>query len=196
MRPVLCVLAAGVFFLAPEFANALVRIDIDLSQQRMHVESSSGESYDWAISSGRPGHLTPNGTFHPVALYKMVHSAKYDNAPMPHSIFFLSQYAIHGTNAVGHLGRPASHGCVRLAPGNAATLYSMVQSEGASIRIHGDIGQYGTQVARRHHRETDTALGYAPVRRARTLREWARDPVQGYSRDPLDYVPRDIFQDY
>jgi single-stranded-DNA-specific exonuclease len=38
----------------------------------------------------------------------MVHSAKYGNAPMPHSIFFYGQYAIHGTNAVGALGSPAS----------------------------------------------------------------------------------------
>ena len=60
---------------------------------------------------------TPRGIFRPQALYTMVHSAKYGNAPMPHSIFFHGQYAIHGTTAVGTLGRPASHGCVRLSPG-------------------------------------------------------------------------------
>ncbi len=71
------------------------------------------------------------------ALYMMVHSAKYGNAPMPHSIFFYEQYAIHGTNAVGSLGRTASHGCIRLLPGNAAVLFAMVQSQGARIRIVG-----------------------------------------------------------
>jgi hypothetical protein len=170
-------LACGAAFLAPAFANALVRVDIDLSTQSMHVTSSSGESYDWPISSGRAGHLTPTGSYRPVALYRMVHSAKYDNAPMPHSIFFRSQYAIHGTTAVGSLGRPASHGCIRLAPGNAAALYSLVQAEGAVIRIRG-MTPGAEMVARRnaHARRSDVALGYAPVRRVRTLREWARDP--------------------
>jgi len=77
MRQILRVLlAAGAVFLAPEIANALVRIDIDLSSQRMHVASGSGETYDWPISSGRPGHLTPRGFFRPIALYPMVHSLK------------------------------------------------------------------------------------------------------------------------
>jgi hypothetical protein len=197
MRRVLwLVAAAGVVFFAPEIASALVRVDIDLSNQQMHVSSDTGETYDWPISSGRPGHLTPRGVFRPIALYPMVHSAKYDNAPMPHSIFFLSQYAIHGTNAVGRLGRPASHGCVRLAPANAAMLYAMVQSEGATIRIHGDSGQYGTKVARRRHRDPEAMLGYAPVHRTRTLKEWARDPFQNGPSDPFQYVPRDLLQDY
>jgi len=169
-------LAAAAAFFIPEIASALVRIDIDLSSQTMHVASSAGESYDWPISSGRNGHLTPRGSFRPIALYPMVHSAKYDNAPMPHSIFFLSQYAIHGTNAVGHLGHPVSHGCIRLAPGHAAALYEMVQAEGASIRITGDAPVGRIQVAERRHRHVATALGYAPWRRAPTLREWARNP--------------------
>jgi len=169
-------LALAAAFFAPEMAKAFVRIDIDLSSQTMHVASGSGESYDWPISSGRAGHLTPRGAFRPIALYPMVHSAKYDNAPMPHSIFFLSQYAIHGTNAVGSLGRPASHGCIRLAPANAATLYAMVKAEGASIRIIGDAPVSHVRVAERRHRRAATALGYAPLRRTPTLREWERDP--------------------
>src|SRR5579884_508011 len=121
MRRVLSLLAlAGAAFLSPAGAGAVVRIDIDLSAQRMHVAADSGEDYDWPISSGRKGHLTPDGDFRPIALYPMAHSLKYDNAPMPHAIFFLPDYAIHGTEAVGSLGHPASHGCVRLARGNAA----------------------------------------------------------------------------
>ena len=103
----------------------------------MRVHSSNGESYVWPISSGRAGHRTPRGVFHPQRLYTMVHSAKYDNAPMPHSIFFYGQYAIHGTNAVGALGSPASHGCIRLSPAHAAALFAMVQAQGAQIRIEG-----------------------------------------------------------
>jgi hypothetical protein len=171
-------LAFGAVFLAPQVANALVRIDIDLSTQTMHVVSGSGASYDWPVSTGRAGHLTPRGSFRPIALYPMVHSAKYNNAPMPHSIFFLSQYAIHGTTAVGMLGHQASHGCVRLSPANAATLYSMVQSEGAAIQITGVAPDSGFAVASHHsRRHASTALAYAPAHRARTLREWAKDPV-------------------
>src|SRR5262249_23007853 len=126
------------------------------------------------------GHLTPTGWYRPIALFPMVHSAKYDNAPMPHSIFFRSQYAIHGTTAVGNLGRPASHGCIRLAPANAATLYAMVKAEGASIRISGQIPSSGVNIARRERARAPSMLGYAPWPQPRTLKEWARDPFDPF----------------
>jgi lipoprotein-anchoring transpeptidase ErfK/SrfK len=166
-------LALGVVFAAQSNAFAYVRIDIDLGSQTMHVRSDSGESYVWPISSGRHGYATPRGVFHPRALYTMVHSAKYGNAPMPHSIFFYGQYAIHGTYTVGSLGHPASHGCIRLSPGNAATLFAMVQEQGAQIRI---MGGAESEIARSHHR-SESALAYAPIRHSRTLKEWARDPL-------------------
>ena len=138
MRSILKFLVAlGFIVAAHSHAFAFVQVDVDLSSQTMHVRSESGAAYDWPISSGRSGHLTPRGVFRPRALYTMVHSAKYGNAPMPHSIFFYGQYAIHGTTAVGNLGSPASHGCIRLSPANAATLFAMVQSQGAQIRIVG-----------------------------------------------------------
>jgi len=107
-------------------------------------------------------------------MYVMVHSAKYDNAPMPHSIFFHGQYAIHGTNAVRNLGRPASHGCIRLSPAHAATLFAMVRRQGAEIRI---VGSPFSDIARAPSRHTGSALGFAPVRHMRTLKQWARDPL-------------------
>ena len=175
MRFILKLSAAfGVFLAAQGYALASVQIDIDLSSQTMRVRSGSGESYVWPISSGRSGYPTPRGLFRPRALYTMVHSAKYGNAPMPHSIFFHGQYAIHGTDAVGHLGRPASHGCIRLSPGNAAVLFAMVQSEGAVIRI---VGSAGGVVAHHHVHAAESALAYAPVHRAPSLAEWARNPL-------------------
>jgi hypothetical protein len=114
-----------------------VEVRVDLSTQTMHVTSKSGESYVWPVSSGRAGYNTPRGVYRAQRLARMHYSRKYDNAPMPHSIFFRGGYAIHATNAVKRLGSPASHGCVRLAPGNAAKLYSMVQQEGARISITG-----------------------------------------------------------
>jgi hypothetical protein len=117
-------------------ADATVTVAIDLTHQRMHVVSSTG-SHDWPISSARSGFYTPGGSFAPTRLERMHYSKKYHMSPMPYSIFFRGGYAIHGTYSVGELGRPASHGCVRLSPGNAATLYHMVQTEGASISISG-----------------------------------------------------------
>ena len=167
------ILAFAALLAAPSYAHAYVDINIDLASQTMTVHSGTGETYVWPISSGRAGHATPRGVFRPRALYTMVHSAKYGNAPMPHSIFFYGQYAIHGTTAVGNLGRPASHGCVRISPGNAATLFAMVQRQGAEIRI---IGSPFDDVAR-NERRSGPALAYAPIRRSRTLKEWARDPL-------------------
>lgn len=125
-------------------ANATVRIDIDLGAQRMHVESSTG-SYDWPVSTARSGYHTPRGSYAPTGMHRMHYSRKYHMSPMPHSIFFRGGYAIHGSYETRSLGRPASHGCVRLEPANAALLYQMVEAEGASISIT------GTPPASKHH---------------------------------------------
>ena len=166
-------LALAILIAAPTYAWAHVEINIDLASQTMTVHSGSGETFVWPISSGKAGHATPNGVFRPRALYVMVHSAKYGNAPMPHSIFFYGQYAIHGTTAVGNLGRPASHGCVRISPANAATLFAMVQRQGAEIRI---VGSPFSDIAH-GERRSGSALGFAPIHHTRTLKEWARDPL-------------------
>jgi hypothetical protein len=124
-------------FLFVPTAMARVQVTIDLTTQRMDVQASDGESYSWPISSARAGYVTPRGVFSPTGLQAMHYSKKYHHSPMPHSIFFHGGYAIHGTYATGWLGHPASHGCVRVSPANAATLYSLVRAEGATIRIIG-----------------------------------------------------------
>ena len=129
-------IVCGVFSMQSS-AQAAVTIQIDLSSQRMQVTNGKGESYSWAISSARSGYVTPRGSYRPQRLEKMHYSRKYHMSPMPHSIFFHGGYAIHGTGSLSQLGQPASHGCIRLAPGNAAKLYSMVQREGAQISISG-----------------------------------------------------------
>lgn len=116
-------------------AAASVVAKISLSQQRMTVTIDGVRKYSWAVSTARPGYRTPVGSFRPQTMKRMHYSSKYDNAPMPYSIFFLGGYAVHGTNAVRSLGRAVSHGCVRLAPGNAATLYALVAKNRGSSRI-------------------------------------------------------------
>ena len=125
------------FVAAPLPCEARVQITVDLSTQTMNVSSSSG-SYSWPISSARGGYVTPRGAYGVQSLQSMHYSKKYHNSPMPHSIFFHGGYAIHGTYDLANLGRPASHGCVRISPANAATLYELVREEGATIRIIGD----------------------------------------------------------
>ena len=117
-------------------AMAQTDITISKSKQMMQVDTDEG-SYQWPVSTARKGYTTPTGTFTPYSLQPMHYSKKYSNAPMPHSIFFSGGYAIHATPHIGNLGRPASHGCVRLHPDHAATLYQIVKADrgGTTIRI-------------------------------------------------------------
>jgi len=108
-----------------------VLVNIDKSSQEMTVFIDGVEKYDWPVSTGRPGYATPSGTYTPGSMNKIWYSKQWDNAPMPNAIFFTKKgHAIHGTNEVKYLGKPASHGCVRLAPKNAQTLFNLVKETG------------------------------------------------------------------
>ncbi|WP_462119268.1 L,D-transpeptidase [Methylorubrum extorquens] len=97
----------------------------------MRVTVGGKLRYSWAVSTGRAPYKTPAGTFRPFRMEKEHYSKEWDEAPMPYSIFFTAAgHAIHASNATRQLGRPASHGCVRLAPSNAAALFTLVRAEG------------------------------------------------------------------
>lgn len=131
MRRLLGLMAVfALSFFAFSSAQATVRVSVDIAAQRMRVTTGDGEVYNWAISSGRQGFRSPNGVYRPTRLEKNWYSRKYGGA-MPYAVFFRGGYAIHGTNAVGALGRPASHGCIRLHPANAAKLFALVKKHGA-----------------------------------------------------------------
>jgi L,D-transpeptidase catalytic domain len=186
MRAILgaCALCCGIFSMSE--ADASVLININLSTQTMHVSSDMG-SYDWKVSTARSGYRTPRGTYRPSLLLRMHYSHKYDMSPMPYSIFFAGGYAIHGTYETASLGRPVSHGCIRLAPGNAARLFHMVQVEGAKITISGVPPRTGYYARFRHRRPSyyaswrqkpHNALAYTPARRApASVRVWQINPV-------------------
>jgi lipoprotein-anchoring transpeptidase ErfK/SrfK len=113
---------------------------IDLKTQRMTVKVDGETRYSWPISSGVAAYATPTGTFRPQWTAKMWYSRKYDMSPMPHAVFIHGGVAVHGTQYVRSLGRPASHGCIRLAPSNAATFYNLVQRHGLArtrVSVHG-----------------------------------------------------------
>jgi lipoprotein-anchoring transpeptidase ErfK/SrfK len=111
-------------------AQAGVSVRIQLSQQTMSVAVDGSDAATWPVSTARRGYRTPTGSYRPYLLQRMHYSRLYDNTPMPYSIFFRGGYAIHGTTEVRNLGRPVSHGCVRLSPDNARSLFELVQSHG------------------------------------------------------------------
>jgi lipoprotein-anchoring transpeptidase ErfK/SrfK len=130
-RPVLLAALFCLVLSVPRLAEAGIVAKIDISAQRMNVYVDGIPRYNWPVSTARPGYRTPTGTFRPTALFRYHASTIYSGSPMPYSIFFLRGYAIHGSYETKYLGRPASHGCIRLYPANAAMLYSLVKQYGA-----------------------------------------------------------------
>ena len=150
---------ATLAFAVPARAN--IMIIIDKSAQQMTVTVNGEDRYTWAVSTGRDGHDTPSGEFQPFRMERDHYSREWDAAPMPHSIFFTKiGHAIHGSFDVKHLGSPASHGCVRLAPPNAAILYALVKDEGVFntiVRLKGEIPAPSPVVAKRGGDEREPA---------------------------------------
>ena len=115
----------------PENTKPVILINIDKSKQRMTVSVDGVETFDWPVSTGRAGYSTPSGNYTATSMNEIWYSRQWDNAPMPHSVFFMKDgHAIHGSNDVKNLGKPASHGCVRISPENATTLYALVGKSG------------------------------------------------------------------
>jgi lipoprotein-anchoring transpeptidase ErfK/SrfK len=144
-------LAAVAGFLAVTPASAEVVINVDKYSQRMTVSVDGVQRWRWPVSTGVCGHDTPSGSYTTFRMEKEHFSKEWDDAPMPHSIFFtMKGHAIHGSMHTKYLGRPASHGCVRIAPENAELLFKLVKKEGllnTRVVLTGDAGpaaEYGS----------------------------------------------------
>jgi lipoprotein-anchoring transpeptidase ErfK/SrfK len=131
-RSALLAAFVSLFLVLPVAAEAGVVAQISISSQRMTVFVNGQPRHSWPVSTARRGYRTPTGTFKPKTLVRYHRSTIYHGSPMPHSIFFYKGYAIHGSYETKHLGRPASHGCVRLHPSAAAQLYALVKKYGSS----------------------------------------------------------------
>jgi lipoprotein-anchoring transpeptidase ErfK/SrfK len=125
--------ALSLVCLAP--ARADIVVTVDKTAQRLTVEVDGSNRYQWPVSTARRGYRTPNGTYQPQWLARKWYSRQYDWSPMPYSIFFNEGYAIHGSYQISHLGRPASHGCIRLHPQNASILFALVKDHMKDTRI-------------------------------------------------------------
>lgn len=142
-RGLSALLAIAALALSAGLARADILITVDKSTQRISVQVDGVERYNWAVSTGRTGRDTPSGTHRAFRMERDHYSKEWDDAPMPHSIFFTDRgHAIHGSYDTKKLGGPASAGCVRLAPQNAATLFALVEEHGVlktKVVVDGDI---------------------------------------------------------
>jgi len=129
----LAAVTTTLFIFTATTTRAGVLVHIDKPNQQMTVSVDGEHRYTWQVSTGGRGYATPSGTFSALRLAKEHYSKEWDDAPMPHSIFFTPRgHAIHGSYDTKHLGSAVSHGCVRLAPDNAATLFALVKENGSS----------------------------------------------------------------
>ena len=144
-------------------AYAELLIKVDKSAQHMTVTVDGKQLYDWPVSTGGGGYDTPSGSFKPFRMEIDHRSDEWDDAPMPYSIFFTKiGHAIHGTNEQRNLGRPVSHGCVRLSVKNAATLWELVKRQkmaNATVVLSGTIRDAGPPAVARSRPMTLTPPG-------------------------------------
>jgi len=131
------ILAAAIAALVASMpcAQVGVLITVNKSTQRLSVAVDGDRRYVWPVSTARRGYAMPNGSYRPERLERKWYSRKYDWSLMPYSIFFDGGYAIHGSYKISHLGRPASHGCIRLHSRHAAVLFSLVRKNREETRI-------------------------------------------------------------
>jgi hypothetical protein len=170
---------AGLMLFSIGAAQAKVSITVDKNVQMMTVAVDGVERYHWPVSTGNPSHETPSGSFRTFRMEEDHYSKEFDDAPMPHSIFFTKVgHAIHGTESEGRLGTPVSHGCVRLSRDNAATLYALVEQQGV---LNTTVTLTGS---------SEVALARSP--RSRPVAVARRDPAQQYDAAgaPLELTPQ------
>src|SRR3989440_10451055 len=183
MRSFLVALA-GLMLIATG-AQAKVAITVDKDNQQMTVAIDGVERYQWPVSTGIPSYETPNGSFRTFRMEEDHFSKEFDDAPMPHSIFFTKiGHAIHGTDSESRLGTPASHGCVRLSKANAATLYALVEKDGVLNTTVTLTGSSQIALARNPRPRSNTA-----VARRDTAPQYA--PQYNAAGDPVGLAPQD-----
>jgi len=172
------VAVTGLMLFAASAAEAKVAITIDKDSQQMTVAVDGVERYRWPVSSGLPSYETPNGSFRAFRMEPNHFSKEFDDAPMPHSIFFTKVgHAIHGTDSVSRLGSPASHGCVRLSRDNASKLYALVQEQGVLNTTVKLTGSSQVALARNPRRANTAVARRAPAPQYEQQTNAAGDPV-------------------
>jgi len=203
MRRLVIAALAFAAFIAATAAEAKVLITIDKSTQRMTVAVDGVTRWTWPVSTGRLGRATPVGSFQAFRLERDHFSREWDDAPMPHSIFFTKRgHAIHGSFETARLGTPASAGCVRLHPDNARALFTLVEERGvlnATVIVTGEEPRPAPAVARQTPRtpQQQAAPQQAPQQIApqqqATPRALQPRTARQQMQDEIEYVdPRPV----
>ena len=185
----------GASFLAGAIAMAFARpaaaevlIHVDKETQTMTVTVDRQLFYVWPVSTGMAGRDTPSGTFQPNRMDADHHSQEWDNAPMPHTIFFdMHGHAVHGFASITHLGNPASHGCVRLAPQNATILFDLVKMEKMHDTTVVITGQTPSLQSLAALRRRDMIAANAPLTRE-SLAHRSSDQAQPYGTQATAFI--------
>jgi hypothetical protein len=184
-------LAAALALPLASAAHAAIVVNIDKASQQMSVSVDGAQRYVWPVSTGRAGYDTPNGTFKVNRMDADHLSQEWDNAPMPHTMFFdMHGHAIHGFFDVKHLGLPVSHGCVRLSPANAAVLFDLVKAEGMNqtiVVVSGQAPAGGEYMARRRAPVGDASA--QPIQIAPGYDQQPLAPPPGYGQQQLVPAP-------
>jgi lipoprotein-anchoring transpeptidase ErfK/SrfK len=201
----------------PTQNGSQIMINVNKSRQEMTVFVDGIERYTWPVSTGGPGYATPSGSFTAFSMNELWYSKQWDNAPMPNSIFFTKEgHAIHGSYETKKLGRAVSHGCVRLSPENAKTLYALVEEQGlentkvvlTGVTPGGEAKVASQARSKNRNRQPGTALydprdyhfPAQPERRAlfgrRRFGGTYYDGPQGYYRPFPGYYPPDGYRRY
>ena len=179
-------------------ARVAILIKVDKSTQRMTVLRDGAILHSWPVSTGRTGFATPSGSYTTFRMEADHYSKEWDDAPMPHSIFFTTVgHAIHDSYSIKNLGTPVSHGCVRISPANATTLFALVKKESLSNTKVVLTGSEQIALARPDvQRPLDQNAGYRPYYARPNLN--SQEDIQAESAHPLyvdrngEYRPRDF----
>ncbi|HLX13635.1 MAG TPA: L,D-transpeptidase [Bradyrhizobium sp.] len=179
----------GLMLFAAGAAQANVSITIDKNAQSMTVAVDGVDRYRWPVSTGNPSHETPNGSFRTFRMEEDHYSKEFDDAPMPHSIFFTKiGHAIHGTDSEGRLGTPVSHGCVRLSRANAATLYALVERQGVLNTTVTLTGSAQIALARNPRPRQDNVARSDPAQQYD--QQYQGDRQYGAAGEPVQLTPQ------
>jgi len=180
---------AGLMLFASSAAQANVQITVDKNNQMMTVAVDGVARYHWPVSTGIPSRETPSGSFRAFRMEEDHFSKEFDDAPMPHSIFFTKiGHAIHGTDSESRLGTPASHGCVRLSKANASTLYALVQAQGVLNTTVTLTGSSQIALARNPRRANAAVARSEPVQQYD--QQYQTDQQYGAVGEPVQLTPQ------
>ena len=189
MRVTVLLMATTLALPLASIARANILISIDKTTQHMSISVDGTPRYEWPVSTGRAGYDTPNGTFKVNRMDADHFSQEWDNAPMPHAMFFdMSGHAVHGFFDVKHLGLAVSHGCVRLSPDHASTLFDLVKAEGMGNTTVVVLGRTPSS------RSPDVAHRRVPV--APAAETASAQPIQitpQYGQQPAPYYSRPAY---